>query len=185
MKKWLFNPFIYVAGGKALVIGLLVMAATAVTGYYSNAHFDGVIDMHVGKVSPLLIYLIEQVVDWSLLAVTFFAAGKLFSTSSIRIIDIAGTLALARWPALFSAVIGFGIQTPEFIAPEKLLASVTPTFVALSLLSVVFMIWMIALMYNAFTVSCNMKGGKAVGIFITGLLIAEILSKLILFQVYK
>jgi hypothetical protein len=37
---------------------------------------------------------------------------------------------------------------------------------------------MVALMYKAFSVSCNVKGGKAIGTFIGGLLLAEIISKI-------
>ena len=39
---------------------------------------------------------------------------------------------------------------------------------------------MVALMYKSFSVSCNVKGGKAIGIFVAGLLVAEVLSKLCL-----
>ncbi len=44
MKIWLFNPFKYIAGAKALLIGLALMLATAVIASFSLTHFDGVID---------------------------------------------------------------------------------------------------------------------------------------------
>jgi uncharacterized membrane protein len=40
-------------------------------------------------------------------------------------------------------------------------------------------IWMITLMYNAFTVSFNLKGTKAIAGFIGGLILAEIVSILL------
>jgi hypothetical protein len=48
-----------------------------------------------------------------------------------------------------------------------------------------FLCWMVALMYKSFSVSCNVKGGKAIGTFVAGLIIAEILSKLALVQVMR
>ena len=40
------------------------------------------------------------------------------------------------------------------------------------------LIWMIYLMYRAFSVSCNLKGGKAVVLFIAALIAAEVISKI-------
>jgi hypothetical protein len=45
-------------------------------------------------------------------------------------------------------------------------------------LLMVFLVWMVALMYQAFSVACNVKGGKAIGTFIGGLVLAEIISKI-------
>ena len=182
MKKWLFNPFVYVAGTKALVIGWMAMLVTAVVCNFSNAHFDGVIDMHAGHASPAYVYFMEASIDWAVPVVLFFIAGRIFSRSSVRLIDIAGTLALSRWVTIFPALLAFGIHTPA-VAPvtiPDLIKSITPTAIAFGLISFLFMIWMIALMYNAFTTSCNLKGSKAIMSFIVALLISEILSKVIL-----
>jgi hypothetical protein len=180
MKKWLFNPFVYVAGTRALLIGIAVMAVTAVIGVHSNAHFDGVIDMHAGRITP------AQLIDWGLVVVLFYAAGLLFSRSSIRFIDVAGTMALARWPMIFCALLSFGIPPlGQVHTLDEVLKAITPTAIAIGLLGLVFTIWMIALMYNAFKVSCNMKGGEAIGTFIVALLIAEVLSHVMLHQLYN
>jgi len=184
MKKWLFNPFIYIAGTKALVIGWAVMLATAVIGYFSKTHFDSVIDAHTGHSSPMWFYLEDALVDWSLPVAIFYIAGRIFSKSSIRFIDVAGTFALARWVMIFVAIVGFGVYMPEPNKPwtveELIKHSMTGSVIVSGLISLAFVIWMIALMYNAFTTSCNLKGSKAVWIFIVGLLLAEILSKIIL-----
>jgi hypothetical protein len=44
------------------------------------------------------------------------------------------------------------------------------------------LVWMVALMYRAYSVSCNTKGGKAIGSFIAALIIAEILSIVSIWQ---
>src|SRR5436190_5111716 len=110
MKKWLFNPFVYIAGSRALLTGLLAMMATAVAGYYSHAHFDGVIDLHNGRISPFTTHILELLIDWICITLLLYLGGVLFSGSRIRFIDVAGTLALSRWVLLFPALIGLGIH---------------------------------------------------------------------------
>lgn len=186
MKKWLFNPFMLIAGSSALVTGMAAMLASAVICYYSKTHFDGVIDAHTGLTAPIYVYLIEPLVDWVLIVLMLYIAGKLFSDSTVRFIDVAGTQALARWVMIFSAIIGFFITVPDTgHSVDDLVRSITPLTIMLGLLEIVFAIWMIALMYNAFKISCNLKGGKATSLFIAGLLIAEILSKFTLNQFFK
>ena len=46
-------------------------------------------------------------------------------------------------------------------------------------------IWMVVLYYNAYGVSCNLKGIKLIVSFVAGIFIAEILSKLLIIQLYK
>ncbi len=110
MTTWLFNPFIKIAGSRALIIGWIVILLSAVICYYGHAHFNGV--LHMAKEqrlnnAPFYIYLIEPFVDWGCLVLLFYIGGRIFSRSSIRFIDVAGTLALARWVMIFMAITGF------------------------------------------------------------------------------
>ncbi|MGZ4974965.1 MAG: DUF3887 domain-containing protein, partial [Limisphaerales bacterium] len=50
-------------------------------------------------------------------------------------------------------------------------------FLMLVVAMVPFVVWMVRLMYKSFSVVCNVRGGKAIGTFVIGLLIAEALSK--------
>ena len=186
MKKWLFNPFLYLAGTQALFIGWAIMLVTAFISYYSKAHFDGVIDMHTGRTTSMTVYFLEQLIDWGCVVLIFYPAGLIFSKSKVRFIDVAGTMALARWVMIICAIISFGIHAPAYTHNvDELLKSITATSILLGLLIVACAIWMIALMYNAFSISCNMKGSKATGAFIAALIIAEIASHFILHPIYK
>ena len=49
----LFNPFVYIAGGKALVLGLLTILVAGFLGSLSTTHFDGVLDTHTGRPATL------------------------------------------------------------------------------------------------------------------------------------
>ncbi len=187
MKKWLFNPFVYIAGARALLTGAGIMAVTAVVAYFSLTHFDGVLDAHLGDKASIGLCFIEQLTNLACQAVFFFIAGKIFSPSAIRFIDVAGTMALSRWPMLLFAFVGFlyaGVDMsnadPMYTLNQHLmLIGVT------SIIGLVLVIWMVALMYNAFTVSCNLKGGKATGAFIGAIIVAEVVAHLFIHSIYK
>ena len=182
MKKWLFNPFIYIAGTRSLIIGLAIMIVTACVCFFSHTHFNGLLQEQF-HAAPVWSYFLDAFIDWSIPVIIFYAAGSIFSKSSIRFIDVAGTFAMARWVMIFVAFTGFGIHMAdvETTSIDEVVKSITPTAVLLMFLGLICMAWMIALMYNAFVISCNIKRGNAAGIFIVCLLITEILSRTILY----
>ena len=187
--QWLFNPFRYIAGFPALCVGLVIILLSAFIASLSDMHFDGVLDVHGGKSGPLWIFLAEGLIDWLCMAVMLVICGLLFSRSSFRPIDVFGTQALARWPCLLTSLVvlpqGFRrygayltwkySQIGSAVTVEKM----DILFFGLgSMIILLMIIWMVALMYRAYVVSCNVKGGRAIGSFIGSLIIAEILSKL-------
>lgn len=187
----LFNPFVYVAGGKALALGLGAILVAGLIGAVSSTHFDGVMDTHTGATAPLAFFLSEGIVDWLCLAVVLLIAGRIISRTPFRTIDVLGTQALARWPTIIVALVMLpkGIQrfsnsllehfregrTPQFNTADALL------FMAAISVLILCVVWMVRLMYKSFSVSCNVKGGKAIGTFIGGLIVAEVLSKIAIY----
>ncbi len=193
LQQWLFNPFQFIAGGSALLIGLAITLITAYLGSLSNTHFDGVLDLHIGKAAPLWFFLTEVLIDWLCISVVLLIAGFIVSHSSFRIIDVFSTQALARAPYLFAAIAvmpkGF-VRFAEYLASKAMQQAPTSTiqnsdalfFVLGTVVVILMLVWMVTLMYRAYSVSCNVKGGRAVGSFIAGLIIAEILSKTAIWQ---
>lgn len=181
------QSFVYVAGSKALVIGWGIILVTAVVTIFSNGHFDGTLDAHFGAKTTIASALLEPLIDWICLIIPLYILGRLASDSSIRLIDIAGTTALARWPMFFVSFFGF-IPMPQ-INPQKAslddLTKITlsPSFILGGFIVLIFIVWFVALLYNAFSVSTNLKGGKSAATFIAGLVIAEILSKVIIINI--
>ncbi|EOR94324.1 hypothetical protein ADIARSV_2565 [Arcticibacter svalbardensis MN12-7] len=171
MKIGLFNPFTYIAGLKALVIGFVFMAITLVLSFYSRTHFDGAIDAHIGLQAPFSMFALEQLIAWGSVVLTFFIAGLILSKSKFRFIDIAGTVALSRAPMLLVALLGF---LPIFhnIQPGHISNAV----IAVGIIMLIPVIWMIALLFNGFKTSLNIKETKAIIGFIIALVLAEILS---------
>ncbi len=64
LKTWLFNPFYYIAGGKALVFGIIIILATGIIGFFSNSHFDVVLDFLTGHIAPFWFFLSEGLIGW-------------------------------------------------------------------------------------------------------------------------
>jgi len=199
-RKWttlIFNPFVYVAGTKALGFGLVAILAAALIGAIGCTHYDGVLDTHVGAPAPLSLYLAEGVIDWLCLALVLLIFGKLVSKTDFRVIDLLGTQALARWPTVFTSLVTlppavgrFSRELVDQISTSggKLEILATPDaviFFAVTIIMLPLLIWMVVLMYMSYSVSCNVKGGKAIGTFIAGVLIAEILSKIGLYALLK
>lgn len=184
MKKWLFNPFVYIAGVRALLIGGGIMIITAVVAFYSRAHFDGALDMHCGAPTQFWQSWLESSIDLASLVIPFYILGRIFSDTTVRLIDIVGTVALARWPMLLMALLAFmPVPYPTGDMPSmneifKLLAN--PYFIVQVILTIPLIVWNVALLYNAYSVSTNLKKSKAVVTFIAGLIIAEVLSKVTL-----
>lgn len=186
---WLFNPFAYVAGGRALVWGWLLILLTGLIGSWSGTHFDGVLDAHPGTRTPMWFFLAEGFVDWLSLGVVLVFSGKLISKTSFRVIDVMGTEALARWPAIIGSLVfltpGFHRITSALVhhlstpaAKFQLGAADAAILLSVGIVTVLATCWMVYLMYKAFSVSCNVRGGKAVAVFIAALVVAEIVSKI-------
>jgi hypothetical protein len=183
----LFNPFFYIAGLQALALGLSAIFLAGLIGSWGHAHFDGVLDLHIGAPVRLWLFFCEGIIDWLCLSVVLWVCGKILSQNAFRAVDLFGTQALARWPAIVMSLLVLPKAFQRFCGElvEQLRQGkfeINPwdaaIFVTLVIVLIPFLCWMVALMYKSFSVSCNVKGGKAIGTFIAGLLVAEIISKL-------
>jgi hypothetical protein len=199
--KWnpitlLFNPFFYIAGMEALGIGLAGILVAGWVGALSHTHFDGVLDTHTGAHAPLAVFLSEGLIDWLCLALVLLLLGKIISKTAFRTIDLLATQALARWPSILISLVTlppalerFGqtvlkqVTQPgakiEFNTPDAVI------FFAALIVMIAMTCWMVSLMYKSYSVSCNVKGGKAIGTFIVGIVLAEILSKLAIYRLLR
>jgi len=181
LSTWVFNPFLFVGGERILLIGLIIAAVHIPIGYFLNVRFDGAIDMHlvptdVGLLTPV----IDVLIAWLSMAGCMFAAAKLFQ-SPMRLIDIAGAVLVARIPLLLS--IGpVLLLEPDFQSIEELLnlqGSELYQLAALSVISLLFLIWFFVLLFNAFKINSNLKGARLWVGFIGSAIIAEIISIMI------
>ena len=195
----LFHPFHRIAGVQALGLGLVTVIAAGLLGARQGLHFDGMLDIHVGRSGSWWLFVAEGLIDWLCLALVLLAAGRLVSKSAFRSIDLIGTQALARWPMLGVAAAclapGFHRFNQELL---KALSSLKPgeipslptdspdvvVFACVTLVMLLGTVWMVALMWKSFSHCCNVRGGRAVTAFILGLLAAEVLSKLLVGRLF-
>ncbi|HOZ45067.1 MAG TPA: hypothetical protein PLO37_05455 [Candidatus Hydrogenedentes bacterium] len=189
-QDWFFNPFHFIAGGRALAIGLAVVIVASLNGSVSRTHLDGVFDAHTGAAAPLWIYPIEGLVDWLVMGTAVWMAGRIVSKSRFRALDVYGTQALARFPTLILVLVpllpGFQRQLARLMAQDSdVVVGDVVSFTVGLIVTVVMMVWMVALMYRAYAVSCNVQGRKAVVAFIIACLAAEAASKGTLMAVFR
>ncbi len=74
-KNYLFNPFTYIAGWKALAIGWAIMLLTACMAYIGRTHFDGIIDVHAGLPAPFWAFVLDAFIAWALTVLFFLWSG--------------------------------------------------------------------------------------------------------------
>jgi hypothetical protein len=188
LSQWLFNPFRVVAGYKALLLGLAIILISALVGSLSNPHFDGVLDVHTGTEAPLWLFFAEGLINWICMVVPLFFFGLIVSRSSFRVIDVLGTQALARSPYLITALVmlpnanrRFGVYVMSKLTQTASTATINYidmlVFALAMILTILMAVWMVALMYRAYYISCNIKGAKATITFVVSLIGAEVLSK--------
>jgi hypothetical protein len=192
LATWLFNPFLYLAGAKALLIGWAVILLAGVVGALSRTHFDGVLDIHTGMAVPMWFFICEGFIAWLCLSVALLIAGKITAHTAFRVIDLAGTQALARWPTIIVSLIALAPGYQRFTTYLKdhvlnqggninFVSADAFVFFIVVLITIGITCWMVFLMYKAYSVSCNLTGVKAVVAFIVAMFAAEICSKAILY----
>jgi len=190
MKNLIFNPYTHIAGTKAFLSGISGIIITGILCYLSHVHLDGIIDIHFADAGNSYIYLTEGIIDLACIVLIFSLLGLLLVGFRFRFIDLIGTMAIARLPIiivpLFAMIFPQGkisdylmftflkIGTPVTISNMDIIG-----FVFMMLIVILILIWTIALMYNAFKICINIKGAKMALTFIAGLIIAEVISKII------
>ena len=108
----LLNPFQKIAGGKALVIGMMILVAMSYIGVMAKVYFLGPLTainhsilakqtMDIG----FLLLAYQNIVCWLVLSALFVIAAKILQKKQLRIIDFLGTVSLARFPLLLVTII--------------------------------------------------------------------------------
>lgn len=192
MIQKLFNPFVQIAGSKSLLIGLLFLLLSSTLAAFFNTRFDGVLDAHYTKNQSFYLSYLDNLINISVITLILYGFGSLFTKGRTRFIDILGTSTLARFPLFIIPL--FNIQNQSGLIGEKIIQSITkPNDIQLTqfewiyliisgIASLLLIIWHIVLMFSAYKISTNLKGANLIVSFILGLIIAEIVSKILIYQ---
>ena len=182
----LFRPFEKIAGGKALLWGVLGLIVSTILSLWSDLHYHKLLHYGGAPNNLIWVYAVERLVVWLIPAILFLFGGLILSKSKVRLLDVVGTTAFAQLPLL-------GVTISNFLTPKELLtldpSSITIdeyntllTFSAVlaSLLMVLFVTWMMIWMFNALKVSCNLKSTTLVLWYIFAVLGGDILCRIII-----
>ncbi len=186
-----WNPFYKLAGWKALISGLIALAILGLLGGYFDAHFDGVIDMHVAKEVSYGTAFFESVVNWLVLVVIWGIAAIILYGFRFRFIDLLGIMAFVRIPFIILPPLAYVFSIKETIDELTTMTlehsaefSMEPlasfSFVAFVILSLAVIILSVIWMYNGFKLLSNSKGVRLNVTFIAGLIVGELLSKVLI-----
>ena len=184
--RWLFNPFVRIGGEQALVIGLSVIVVSGLVAAAGGVHFDGLLDFHPGYSVSLWVPVVEGLVNWFVISVFLVLVSLLMAPRTVRLVDIAGTQALARVPLLLAALacvpapVRDGNAAVVAAAAEGRMVTPPPASLIAGLLVAACAIWMVWLMWKAFAVSCNQRGARAVVVFAAAVFAGELATKFLL-----
>lgn len=183
--KRIVNPFVYLGGGRALAWGIVGLLATAAIATWSGQTFRGIVSVGYGD-WPLWKTTVAQLLIWGVFASLLYAAGLLLSRSRIRAIDVYGTNLFARLPFVLLVALASLTSIRDYLDSisnqhlNQLEMTLPPVSLLLFALAVVFvLIWYFTWTYNAFVVSTNLRGGRAIASFLVCYVLAEVLSGLI------
>ena len=183
------NPFKKIAGWQALGLGLIFVVLAAFVGNFNGAYFNGVLDVHFSETPyPLWITFAMLAIDLASIITMFLIVGIIFS-KNFRVIDVIGTNFLAKSTVLLLVLTSF-IPIPDAISnalkdPKLLMENPYILFSSFAhiltlVLSILIIVWYIALLYNAFNVSLNIKKNLRTVVFIFALISAEVLSQILI-----
>ena len=193
MKILLFNPFEKYSEKTLLFVGVIFTLLGSFFAYVFNIRFDGVIDVHIVPNTLLYQTLLDNLINIFCLVLFLYISTK-YINKKTRLIDILNTALVARAP--FYLVPFFNINGViekasadiiQFANPE-LISQISSSnlfiIIVFGIITILFLVWYISLLFNGFKVASNAKGKNPIILFVISLLLAEVLSKFLIIQLY-
>lgn len=188
--EMLYNPFCKIAGWKAFFMGAIIVSISVIIAYFGNQYYQGAMNVKLVADAHLGYAFLSQIVGLFIMVFLFYLAGIFFS-KGVRFQDVLGTTILARYPYIIPAFFGyfFDFDSMNRITTTLLSGQTKDVLGDLMLLTVigvimlVILVWYIALLWNAFRVSTDIKGGKGIAIFIVALLMTDLLYYAIMYLI--
>lgn len=194
MKILLFKPFEKYSEITLLIAGVIFTLIGSFFASTFNIRYDGVIDLHI--ISNVKFYqtLQDNLINIFCLVLFLYLSTKYINRKT-RLIDILTASMVARAPYYIlpfiniNGVIGKAIEeSMQFNNPElinQISFSNLFLIIVFGIITILFLVWYISLLFNGFKVASNAKGKVPIILFSISLLLAEILSKFLIFQSTK
>jgi len=191
MKTLLFKPFEKYSEKNLFLIGLIFTIIGSFIAYFFDIRYDGVFDIHIKSNGLIYQALVDNLINIFCLILFLYLSAS-YVNKKTRVIDILTTTVIARTPLYILPL--FNINNVIGKATEKLIQLVDPKLInqipassillvtVFGIITILFIVWYVALLFNGFKVSSNAKGKVSLILFITSLVLAELLSKFLIFQ---
>lgn len=187
MKKLLFNPFATQPDNKLLWAGLFSVIGGSLLGWFFNARFDGVLDLHFVPETTWWQPFADNAINVFSAVALLFIAGKIVNRKT-RITDLLSVVLVARTPLYLYTLANINNYTYNatnvLLQAKDNIYALSPTLLITqfisSLVVLALIVWYMALLYNGYKVATNLKKGSQVAGYIATVLIAEILSKILI-----
>lgn len=163
----IFNPFTRLAGWAALLIGVVGLVLTTGLSYITGTHFFGLLMFGFAKNSPLWVYAVELAAHWLVMSAVAYITGLVFSKTRIRAIDVLGTILMSKLPLLILPLI-------RLLKPFQSFSFLSFQMFFLVIIYLTLLVYICILIYNAFSVTFNLKGKHLVIVYISSLILTEI-----------
>ncbi|MBE6206804.1 MAG: hypothetical protein E7133_07060 [Rikenellaceae bacterium] len=191
MKK-LLNPFRYLAMRQIGCWGVAMMIMTAIYCWLLPLKMTSLTQVAIVLEQPRLWQsTVEQLAVWLIFTIVLFIIGKLFSTSQVRLQDVAAYNLFARLPfdvmlLMYTVPEVKSVMFKMQLLGEAIVSGANPdlsavtqymsTILLVSLVSLLFSVWYFYWSYKGFAEATNIRNGKGVALFIVGFLIAYVAS---------
>ena len=179
----LINPYTRITGFRALGLGMVFLFSMGMVGAYTGVAFDGVLDMHLSDDLSMANSFYYLFIDIFCVVFLMWIASQFVSTN-FRLVNLIGTITLAKAPFLILALAGYFVKSTNLSElqrnPGVIFQSGPLLFI--SLLSLPVILWSIVLMYYALKNLCNAKGNKLIIALVLALVSAEIVSKILIHE---
>ncbi|MDL5514876.1 hypothetical protein QSE00_23905 [Arenibacter sp. M-2] len=191
MKTILFKLFEKYSEKTLISSGIIFTLLGSFLAYTFNIRFDGILDLHVVNNTSLFDALSDNLINVICLTLFLYISSKYINRKT-RLIDIVSTAMVARTPLYILPIFNINKlitksseELIEYADPE-LIGEISPltwlTTITFGIITMIFIIWYITLLFNGFKVASNAKGKVPIVLFILSLLLAEILSKFLIIQ---
>ncbi len=195
-RSYLFQPFKSISHKHLLFFGFISIVLASAINYFSSTHFDGILDVHTGRSAPIIVFLLEGLLNSVTVTIIFFVLIRFFILKPVNVSKLFFEQLFARWPLIFISLFSISeiyqrqmhLLSSKYIEMNNSVLFNSTDYAILGFIFFIYLIfsaWFVYLMYRSFSKSSGISGLKGIGIFILGLLIAEMVLKLFYYLIYS
>ena len=193
MIKLLINPFENYSEKQLLAVGFLGNILLVFLSFQFNTNFVGNLRITDEKVDDLKNVIFTHSITLLILVIFLFVLGK-YLNSKTRFVDILVTCLTSRLVLCFMTLLNINGKNSEIAVAvrkammqvnlEKAMANYIPILMLFGLISIIVSVWFFALLFNGFKTATNAKDTKSIVLFVITFIIAESLTRLLIYNFF-